>query len=328
VYIKFVAGSAAEGLSTSLLHLYYMGGKFPSMTPAYRRVLESEQYPDREQELELIARYRAGDRSAGEKLVLSNQRYVIRAAAFYARRTPGISIEDLINEGNIGLLAALDKYDPNRGTRFITCAGAWIKAHIRGHVIMHGKPVRLTTTKAKRRMHSALPREKRRVENELASKHGTSPVYLQNEIYERLGEHFGASAEDIRMFEHAQRPYSRLDVIGAVSPGDGSPEGIELGIDTGEDFFDKMTSGSLGDILAEAMGTLTAREREILGRHFGIGRKDQPYHEPETLQKIGRDYKVSRERIRQIKEGAIRKLRAIIEENLMQFPYEHLPYDV
>lgn len=289
-----------------------------ALPSAYTRVLDTKTpLKSLEQEVELHQRYTSGDMSARDELLYRNQRFVIHVAKRYARFNSHINIEDLIAEGNLGLLKAIERYDPKRGIRFITYASTWIRASIRMYVKDHGKQIRTTTTTKKRKLFNSLAREKQQIEAILQGK-GKNPAHFQDEVYAELAKLFEISAEKIRAFEVAQYAYTSVETI---TQGFDTDQYLKSGMrvmiseDPRDEMDKQMDKTYLAKSILELLGNLDDRERDIIKRRFNIG-FDPRYHDEETLKEIGDSYNLSRERIRQIETIAKRKLRTMLKHKI------------
>jgi RNA polymerase sigma-32 factor len=252
----------------------------------YRRTLASVDMLDRETERELALRWCAGDKRAGEKLVEACLPFVVSIALEYRRW--GVPLEDIIQQGNLGLLKAVEKFDPKRECRLATYASYWIRAEIREYVVRTFRVVRLGTTKNERRALRAYRKTK-----------ATEPAVL--------AEMSGLSEERIRMLLPL---FSAREVSLDASSGD-SPAWSERMIgadpDPEEQAARSETRAQAGEAVREAVRTLDARERMIVEQRFMT-------EEPPTLQELGVRLGVSKERVRQLEERARMKLRGALSE--------------
>ncbi len=251
----------------------------------YRQNMTSLAPLERDVEREIAKAWRLGDRRAGEQLVEACLPFVISIALEYRRW--GVPIEDIIQQGNLGLLRAAAKFDPDRECRLATYAAYWIRAEIREYVVRAYRVVRLGTTKGERRALRAY-----------RTTHETDP--------EKLAAVSGLSPERIAVLLPllAARETS-LD----AAANDNSPVGDRLSADgpTPEDNASASEGRQrAGREIAKALATLSERERMIVKARM-------MNDEPVTLQELGTKLGVSKERVRQIEERARGKLRAQLE---------------
>ena len=240
-----------------------------------------------EDEVELAQRIRKGDQEALEKLTRANLRFVVSVAKQYQNQ--GLSLPDLINEGNLGLIKAAEKFDETRGFKFISYAVWWIRQYILQALAEQSRIVRLPLNQvgSLNKINKALARFEQ--ENERTP----SP----DELSELLGIPREKIADTMRVSGRhvsVDAPFvegednSLLDVL----PNTDSPNA-----DRG------LVNESLNKEIERALSTLTERERDIVKDFFGIGTPEM------TLEEIGEKFGLTRERVRQIKEKAIRRLK-------------------
>jgi len=255
-----------------------------SITKYFKEVRKS-QVITHEKEIELAIRIKDGDTNAIDELVFANLKFVISIAKEYQGQ--GLSLSDLINEGNYGLIKAASKFDHTRGFRFISYAVWWIKQSIIQSLNDNARIIRLPSNVINKL--SALKKEieKFKFENE------REPVY-GDIMFD----------DDSKFFDEGDLPSCRSlnDVI--------NEEGSELGDiiqsadeDNYDNFYD--VNEVVKDELEKTLSILTARERAIIEYYYGLDNN----FEPMTLEAIGDRFGLTKERIRQIKERAIRKLR-------------------
>ena len=263
-----------------------------------RFVAEVSRYPvlDREQEQRLARQYRdEGDVAAAHKLVVSNLRFVIKIAHTY--RGYGLKLLDLVQEGNIGLMHAVKKFDPDKGYRLISYAVWWIRAHIQSYVMRSWSLVKLGSGRVKRKLFFKLRSQR----SELERDHGGDAEATQDALAARLG----VSKEDISDMEArmAARDFSLdaplTDDLGARHLDlleDGTPDPESLAVAEEERRL-------LGAVIEAGSKALNERETYIL-EHRLLS------EEPDTLAAIGNEFGVSRERARQIEARVLKKLKA------------------
>ncbi|MCP4544873.1 MAG: RNA polymerase sigma factor RpoD/SigA [bacterium] len=242
----------------------------------------------REQECELARRIHEGDTEAQELLVKSNLRFVVSVAKQYAGQ--GLSLTDLINEGNVGLMKAADRFDEKRGFKFISYAVWWVRQAMLQALAEQSRIFRIPLNRA-----TTLYRVGK-VQQKLTQDLGREPSV--DEIAERLK----ISRREVRgTLNIANVPLSMDESFGEDEENplkDYLKDENSPGTDCGT------YSRTLTEDVAKVLGTLDEREKQILTYYFGIGREM-----PETLESIGQRFSLTRERIRQIKEETLHKLR-------------------
>ena len=250
-----------------------------------------------EEEVELSQRIRKGDRSALDKLVRANLRFVVSVAKQYQNQ--GLSLPDLINEGNVGLIKAAEKFDETRGFKFISYAVWWIRQTILQALAEQSRIVRLPLNQVS--AVNKITKAMTKFEQEYERKPSADELAeLVNELPEKISDSLRASGRHVSVdapFIEGEEN-SLLDVM--TNPD--SP------------MADKgLVSESLSTEIDRALGVLNEREKQIIERSFGIN------NQPEmTLEEIGETFGLTRERVRQIREKAIRKLRAGSRNSLLR----------
>ncbi len=243
-----------------------------------------------EEEVELAQKIRDGDQAALEKLTKSNLRFVISVSKQYQNQ--GLSLPDLINEGNLGLIKAAKRFDETRGFKFISYAVWWIRQSILQAIAEQSRIVRLPLNRigSINKINKAFTKLEQQFErepsvDELSNILEMTPSEIKTNMQAKV-RHVSMDAP-IGGDDDSRNMY---DVIGETN-GRATPD-------------NDMLVDSLKKEVASALHCLTARESEVLRFYFGIGIK-----EPFTLEEIGAKYELTRERVRQIKEKAIRKLK-------------------
>ena len=252
----------------------------------------------REQERDLAKRIKAGDKTALDQLVRANLRFVVSIAKQYSNQ--GLSLEDLINEGNLGLIKAAHRFDEDRGFKFISYAVWWIRQAMLQSLAEHSRIVRLPLNRAGTLYR--IGKVSRQLDQEL----GRSPS--ADEIAARLK----ISPEEVEDTMVIANSHVSLDDPYSSEKDDTAL--VDYLTDETQASPDEDTyAAALSDDLERALGTLSERERNILSMYFGLGGE-----EPMTLEDIGKRMKLTRERIRQIKEKAIQRLRHSTRAKFLQ----------
>ncbi len=249
----------------------------------------------REEELELARRFRDHeDLDAARDLVLSHLRFVVHIARGYLGY--GLPVGDLIQEGNVGLMKAVKRFNPDMGVRLVSFAVHWVRAEIHEFVIRNWRLVRVATTKAQRKLFFNLRRMKKNLAwlsddetRAVASELGVEPREVR-EMEQRL------SARDLS-FDPAP---DADDDDGIVSPSLFLPSAES---DPATAVEQEQWDGAVAESLAAAIGTLDERSRAVVRARWLA-------EEKRTLQELADEYGVSAERIRQIESVALKKLRA------------------
>lgn len=252
-----------------------------------------------EEELRLFRRFKDGDEAAFQKIIRSNLRFVISVAKQYQHT--GLSLDDLINEGNIGLIKAAQRFDETRGFKFISYAVWWIRQSILQAIGEKSKKIRLPAN------YQSRIQEVVRTRNELYQELEREPSLAEIAAVTDLKESdIENCLRDVKYCKSLNEPVGDDDdsasleemLADAVLP---SPDSDLVGTE------------SLRIELTELLGSLSAREAEILSMYFGLNRK-----QPLSLQDISDYLDLSRERVRQIKDRALRKLkRKIFNEGMV-----------
>jgi RNA polymerase sigma-32 factor len=269
---------------------------YPIETDGLRIYLEQiEHYPvlSREEENILARRYRdEEDAEAGQTLVTSNLRFVIKVALRY--RNYGVKLMDLIQEGNIGLMKAVHRFDPDKGYRLISSAIWWIKAYIQNYIIRSWSLVKIGTTQAQRKLFyriSDLP-EFRDVEE-----HMENVANLANRISVTADEVIDMAA---RLKAH---DLSLDDMVGDRSR-DSFADTLRDDSPNQEDILGKLQEQMDLELwVREALKNLTQREKYILEKRVLSD-------DPVTLKELGKHFGITRERARQIESAALEKLKS------------------
>ncbi len=252
----------------------------------YRASLTNVGPLDSDDERDLARRWALGDSSAGHRLVESSLPFVLRIAREYRRW--GVPLEDLVQQGNLGLLKAAAKYDPEKQCRLVTYAAYWIRAEIRDYVVRSYRIVRLGTTRTERRAMRAYRRQGVETAAQLAEESGM-PLSRAEKLWPLLTQ--GDVSLDV---SHEDRS-SALERMPA---GEVDPE---------ESFVRRDAICSVREALESAMESLSERERRIV-------RARMLSDDPCTLEELGQEMGVSKERVRQLEARARVKLQLCLAD--------------
>jgi RNA polymerase primary sigma factor len=267
-----------------------MGGA-PELIPGYFARIGKGKLLSHQEEIDLSKRAKEGDKAARKRLIEKNLRLVVSIAK--KSRGRGLPFEDLIQEGNIGLMKAVGKFDSDRGFRFSTYATWWIRQTIQRAVADKGRTIRIP-------VHiSDKMRKMARTYNDLWGELERAPSD------EAVAERLGWSVEDIREVKDAT-PDASTSLNQPLTSDEGSSE-------LGELVEDERSSDTLGTVmsemetsqLGEAIDRLPERYRHVLVRRYGLDDKD-----PATLAELGDELELSRERVRQLQLKAVHVLKS------------------
>lgn len=262
----------------------------------YLQEIGHEELISAEEEVELARRIKTGDRKALEKLTKANLRFVVSVAKQYQNQ--GLSLPDLINEGNIGLLKAAEKFDETRGFKFISYAVWWIRQSILQAIAEQGRVVRLPLNQvgSVNRINKVLSKfeqenERRPSVDEIADK-----TDLPHE-----------KIEDVLKVNTRQ-----VSVDAPMADGDGTSMIDFMQSDSDSSTDEELLKESLRAEIASALSVLNDRERNVIEAFYGI-------NQPEcTMEEIGKKYGLTRERVRQIREKAIRRLKQNTQNKMLK----------
>lgn len=262
----------------------------------YLQEIGHEELISVEEEVELAQRIKKGDRKALEKLTRANLRFVVSVAKQYQNQ--GLSLPDLINEGNVGLIKAAEKFDETRGFKFISYAVWWIRQSILQAIAEQSRIVRLPLNQV------GSVNKINRVLNKFEQEHERRPSIdeIADNVdipHEKIEEAMKVNSRHVSVdapFAEGE-DNSLLDVL----PNNDSPMADK-----------KLVMESLREEINRALQTLNERERNIIEAFFGINQQEM------ALEEIGDKYGLTRERVRQIKEKAIRRLRHNTKNKLLK----------
>jgi len=248
-----------------------------------------------EQEKELANKlYENDDLEAARQLVLSHLRFVVHISRTY--NGYGLPLADIIQEGNVGLMKAVDRFDPTKGVRLVSFAVHWIKAEIHEYILKNWRLVKIATTKAQRKLFFNLRRKKKTLD------------WLTKDEAEKIADDLNVEVKDVLHMEN------RLSSNDSSFDGPTDTDDDEKIMSPSQYLEDKRFDPAImveadevedhnrGELFA-ALEILDERSKDIINRRFLLDDKI-------TLQDLASEYKVSAERIRQIENGALKKLRA------------------
>lgn len=254
----------------------------------YLREISQYDLLSKEEEVRLAEAAKNGDVEAKNELVKHNLRLVVSLAKRYMNR--GLAFQDLIQEGNIGLITAVDKFDVSKGFKFSTYATYWIKQSISRAIMDKSRNIRIP-------IHTIeLMSKIKKVERAFQQENGREPK--EKEVAEILNL-------DIKKIKEAyswMKDTTSLDIV--VGDDEDATVGSFIEDNSVPFAFAEIEVDSRNEAIQTILNTLSDREKEVVTRRFGIGRERS-----ETLEEIGADLKLSRERIRQLEASALKKLR-------------------
>ena len=262
----------------------------------YLQEIGHEELLTTDQEVELAQRIRKGDKRALERLTKANLRFVVSVAKQYQNQ--GLSLPDLINEGNVGLIKAAEKFDETRGFKFISYAGWWIRQSILQAIAEQSRLVRLPLNQVG--SVNKITRELNKFEQEHERKPSVDEIAERVDLPEdKIADAMKANSRHVSMDAPIAdgEDSSMIDFLA----GDSSNTDRELAIE------------SLKAEVSRILKLLTDKEQKVLRAFFGIDGSPEM-----TLDEIGEKYNLTRERVRQIKEKALRRLRHNTKNKLLK----------
>ena len=260
----------------------------PDLIPGYFAHIDKGKLLSHAEEIDLSKRAKAGDKGARQRLIEKNLRLVVSVAKKY--RGQGLPFEDLIQEGNIGLMKAVEKFDPDRGWRFSTYATWWVRQAVQRAVADKGRTIRVPVHRGDKL------RKMARAYNELSSEMEREPT--DEDVAGRLGW----SVEDVRDLKGSLWDASSLN-----QPLSSDADATEIGELIEDERASEVAGTVIGEMemdwLADAVEKLPERHRYVLVKRYGLG--DQ---EMATLAQLSEELGISRERVRQLQREAERML--------------------
>ena len=262
-------------------------GKTPLLTPA--------------EEIKLAARIKRGDKEARTHMIKANLRLVVKIAHDYGNL--GLPLLDLVSEGNIGLMKAVERFDPAKGGKLSTYAAWWIKQSIKRALANQSKTIRLP-------VHLVDKISKiRRVAISMSEELGREPTD------EELAEEVGISAAKLSQLRTVSIRPASLDA--PMNDDDGTEFGEIVGDNDAVDPSENLSDKNMQEEITDLLGVLDERERKIINSRFGLDGGSA-----RTLEEVGMKFGVTRERIRQLQNIALAKLRRALRKR--EHPIEHL----
>ncbi|MCW1913084.1 RNA polymerase sigma factor RpoD/SigA [Luteolibacter sp. GHJ8] len=252
-----------------------------------------------EEEVKLARKIKKGDKDARTHMIKANLRLVVKIAQDYSGY--GLPISDLISEGNIGLMKAVERFDPKKGGKLSTYAAWWIKQSIKRALANQSKTIRLPVHMVDKIA------KMRRISTLLAEALGREPTD------EELAEEVGLPRRKLAMLKQASQRPTSLDA--PINEGEATEYGEIIGDDRAEDPLESLSEKNLQGELGGLLDVLDKRERRIIDERFGLTGKT-----PMTLEEVGREFGVTRERIRQLQNVALTKMRKALRRKDKPLP--------
>ncbi|GAB4494941.1 MAG: sigma-70 family RNA polymerase sigma factor [Saprospiraceae bacterium] len=260
-------------------------GKIPMLTP--------------EEEVKLAQRIREGDQDALDEMTRANLRFVVSVAKQYQNQ--GLSLSDLINEGNVGLIKAAKRFDETKGFKFISYAVWWIRQSILQAIVENSRIVRMPL-------------------NKVGSYNKVNEAYIsfvqefeREPSDEELAELLGMSEKEVQTMLRSGSRHVSLDApLAGAEEGDATMLDVMIPSDADEPDLELMAE-SLRNEVAQGLNILSPREMEVIASYYGLNG-----YKALTLEEIAELYGLTRERVRQIKERAIRRLRKAYNRDVLK----------
>ncbi|NWK56457.1 RNA polymerase sigma factor RpoD/SigA [Verrucomicrobiaceae bacterium N1E253] len=252
-----------------------------------------------EQEVELAERIKKGDKKARTHMIRANLRLVVKIAQDYSGY--GLPLADLISEGNIGLMKAVERFDPNKGGKLSTYGSWWIKQSIKRALANQSKTIRLPV-----HMVDKIARM-RRISSMMAESMGREPTDSE------LAEELGIPRRKLALLKRASKRPTSLNA--PVYEDDSGEYSDLIGDERAVDPFEALDTKTMHGELDELLEILDERESRIIGARFGLDGK-----KPMTLEEVGVEFGVTRERIRQLQNIALAKMRKALHRKEEPMP--------
>lgn len=265
----------------------------------YMREISKTELLTPAEEVKLAAKIKKGDKKAREQMIKANLRLVVKIAQDYSKY--GLPLQDLISEGNIGLMKAVERFDPKKGGKLSTYAAWWIKQGIKRALANQSKTIRLP-------VHMVDKISKlRRITDALSEAYGREPTD------EELCEETGIPMKKISLLKRAAMRPTSLDA--PVGDDDRSNYAEIIGDEHAVDPFEALSEKNMHRQLDDLMEVLDERESKIIDARYGISGKT-----PMTLEEVGREFGITRERIRQLQNIALDKMRKSLRKREKPIP--------
>ncbi len=252
-----------------------------------------------QEEIDLAERIRNGDAEARAHMIRANLRLVVKIAQDYSNY--GLPVTDLISEGNIGLMKAVERFDPEKGGKLSTYAAWWIKQSIKRALANQSKTIRLPVHMVDKIA------KMRRISVMLSEALGREPTDAE------LAEEVGLPRRKLAMLRQASQRPTSLDA--PINEGEATEYGEVISDERAENPFDMLADKNLHGEIDGLLSVLDERERRIIDERFGLNGKT-----PMTLEDVGREFGVTRERIRQLQNSALNKMRRALSKKEKPLP--------
>ncbi|MBG7606912.1 MAG: RNA polymerase sigma factor RpoD/SigA [Verrucomicrobia bacterium] len=252
-----------------------------------------------QEEVELAERIKNGDGEARAHMIKANLRLVVKIAQDYSNY--GLPVTDLISEGNIGLMKAVERFDPEKGGKLSTYAAWWIKQSIKRALANQSKTIRLPVHMVDKIA------KMRRISSMLAETLGREPTNAE------LADEVGLPRRKVAMLKQASQRPTSLDA--PINDGEAAEYGEIIRDEAAENPLDMLADKNLHGEIDGLLSMLDERERRIIDERFGLSGK-----KPLTLEEVGREFGVTRERIRQLQNAAITKMRRALRKKEKPIP--------